>query len=154
MTLVFRGVRSETDELDKIWWLIRQALPIPRHCWPFICDNIPADEWRALFNETGPVATGASYDMAQWFGGQPIRSAGITLVGVAAHYRGSGVARDFLTQWLSELHGRGYPIASLYASTQTLYRSIGFEYSGNQVRFEMPIKALKRTSSSLPVHLV
>ncbi len=64
-------------------------------------------------------------------GDSVIRVAGIANVGTKASFRGKGLATSLLKHLLSELEGRGYLLAALFAGEGTqayrIYRRLGFE---------------------------
>ena len=52
---------------------------------------------------------------------------GIAAVAVAPEHRGSGIGSRLLRVTLQEGRERGFPLSCLYASTQPLYRRLGFD---------------------------
>jgi predicted acetyltransferase len=72
--------------------------------------------------------------MGQWFGGQSVPMMGIAGVAVAPHARGRGVAATLMRAVLAEIAQRRVALSTLFASTQTLYRSVGYELAGSRYR--------------------
>lgn len=68
--------------------------------------------------------------MGQFFGGLSVPMLGIAGVAVAPEARGQGVARAMMQACLKECADEGTPISTLYASTQVLYRQVGYEQAG------------------------
>ncbi len=52
----------------------------------------------------------------------------------------------------AELHSEGLAIASLYASTQYLYRTVGFEQAGTQTNLSIPIASIHCNDRALQAH--
>lgn len=72
--------------------------------------------------------------MGQFFGGRSIPMTGVAGVAVAPEARGSGIALDMMRECMREIGGAGplrAPLSGLYASTQALYRKVGFEQAGH-----------------------
>lgn len=68
---------------------------------------------------------------AQWIAGRSVPMGGVAGVAVAPHVRGHGFARAILRAGLHLMHRRGDAISSLYPTTGTLYRSLGWGYAGS-----------------------
>ena len=77
--------------------------------------------------------------MGQYFGGRVVPMGGIAGVAVAPEARGQGLARRIMTEALRELHGQGTGLSCLYASTQSLYRQVGYEQAGHRGVLSLPI---------------
>ncbi len=67
---------------------------------------------------------------AQWICGQRVPVGGVAGVAVAPHVRGHGFARALLTAGLHLMRRRGDALSTLYPTTGTLYRSLGWGYAG------------------------
>jgi predicted acetyltransferase len=52
---------------------------------------------------------------------------------------------------LEELHESGTALSSLFASTQRLYRRVGYEQAGNRYYHELPLSAIGGLDRSLPM---
>lgn len=108
-----------------------------------------------VFDEGGAVVGGcAFYRMAQWFGGRSVPLAGVTGVGVLPEARGRGVAARMCGALLREAAAEGFPLAGLYASTATLYRSLGFEQAGVTFSYRAPVSSLGDGDARLPCRAV
>jgi predicted acetyltransferase len=128
--------------------------------WPALatllgeCFGIPADRWGSFrqrigdanfrtVHVDGTLAGGLGvYRTGQVFGGRSVPLGGLAGVGVAPEHRGAGVAAEMVASTLEALRDDGVPLAGLYASTQRLYRSVGFEQAGNRVDYEVPLRAI------------
>lgn len=120
-------------------------------------------KWRALVGEEnlrvvrgGPRITAGLgiLDVGQWFGGKLLPMGAIVAVGVAPDVRGSGVGKAMMAEVIRELHGRGVVLSALYASTQRLYRSVGYEQAGSAFRYSAPARAFPADERTLPAHRV
>jgi len=92
------------------------------------------------------------HDFTQHFCGRGIPMGGIAAVGVAPHARARGVARLLMSETIRELRERGVPISTLYASTQHLYRAVGYEQAGSFFRYEAPTRSVPRFRIELEAH--
>ncbi|HYO53075.1 GNAT family N-acetyltransferase [Archangium sp.] len=108
-----------------------------------------------LLREGGSVAaTIILIPMGQWFNGRRVPMVGIGGVGVAPARRGQGSATRLMQAALRELRSQGAPLASLYPSTQPLYRRVGFEQAGSRFEIRVQLSGLdfhERTLSLRPV---
>jgi predicted acetyltransferase len=84
----------------------------------------------------GPDVVGTSLllPMGQYFGHRRVSMTGIALVAVAPHYQRQGVASTLLCSTLKELAAEGVGLSSLFATTQSLYRKVGFANAGTRFR--------------------
>lgn len=85
---------------------------------------------RTLREDGRPIAALSLLDMGQFFGGRPVRSAGVAGVGIEPDRRGRGGAKVLMTRFLEECRELGYPLSTLYASTYAPYRGVGYERAG------------------------
>jgi predicted acetyltransferase len=77
--------------------------------------------------------------MGQYFGGRSVPMLGIAGVAVAPEARGGGIGRRLMEEAIRECARDGWALSGLYASTQSLYRQVGYEQAGH--RFETRIAA-------------
>lgn len=87
--------------------------------------------------------------MGQWFGGRAVPMSGISSVAVDPAERGRGVARHLMREAVRELHASGIALSTLSASTQPLYRSVGYEHAGLQCKVNMQTSRLFTTERTL-----
>ncbi len=131
------------DPLDAYFSIAGEALLYSdRSIWETYVKRIGSENLRGVWDGEQFVGGLAFYRMGQWFGGQAIPTAGISGVAIDPAARGSGACRALLTSLLRELHAEGIPLASLYASTQRLYRGVGFEQSGHRFQYSIPMSSL------------
>jgi predicted acetyltransferase len=86
-------------------------------------------------------------DMAQWFGGQAIATAGISAVGVAPEYRGRKIGAALMLAMLREVREQGVALSTLYPATTQFYRSVGYERAGARTIYTIPTSAFRGISS-------
>lgn len=86
--------------------------------------------------------------MGQFFGGLSVPMLGIAAVGVAPEARGAGLARLLMTAALREARAGGFALSALYASTQSLYRKVGFEQAGYRFVHRMPVHRIDPASDA------
>lgn len=146
-------VRSIDQSLDEYNSIACESLLVnDRDGWQKYIDRIGVENFRGVYD--GPRLAGglAFYRTGQWFGGKQLPCAGVSGVAINAADRGSGGCGALLRSVLRELHAEAVPLASLYASTQYLYRTVGFEHAGTQTEYSIPIASLGCDDRSLPVH--
>jgi predicted acetyltransferase len=76
---------------------------------------------------------------------------GVAGVGIAPEHRGGGTATEMMRETVRTLRADGFPISTLYPATQTVYRRVGYERAGLDVRHEMPTKAIDVRERGTPV---
>jgi len=81
--------------------------------------------------------------MGMYFGGRSVPTHGVAGVTVAPSARGAGVGRSLMTAYLQELNQAGVALCALYASTRSLYRSVGFGTGGSVFTATFPTAALR-----------
>lgn len=142
---------SETQQLGNI---LRQSFNFPASSWDAYFKRLGLKNFRVIRQARRIVGGLALYPMGQWFGGRSIPMSGLAAVGIAPEHRGTGVAAELITQTLKELYANGVPLSALYASTQRLYRKVGYEQAGNYCRFSLPTSSILAGDRSLPVQPV
>jgi predicted acetyltransferase len=101
------------------------------------------DDWRVLRDGAGErVACAMRHALRQHLGGVALPGAGIAGVAVMPEHRQKGYARAIMAEVLREVAGEGGHLALLYASTQSLYRSVGFEQAGFCFKVRLPLSDL------------
>ena len=148
--LTYAPLCDAADE-DTLRDLLSQSLNVPHDRWPFLLNVIGRENLRVL-RRSGRIIGGLGiYRMGQWFGGRPVPCGGISVVGIAPEERARGAAVFLMRAALEELHENGTALSSLFASTQRLYRRVGYEQSGNRHYHELPLSAIGEMGRPLPV---
>jgi len=102
-----------------------------------------AEHMRVLRDGDRVVACLMRIPMGQYFGGKSVPMVGIAGVAVAPEERGKGHARSLMQECLRECAAQGTPITTLYASTQELYRQVGYEQAGHRFTTIVPYTQLE-----------
>lgn len=148
------GSPADDAELQALEGVLQQCFAIPRLPWTSWYDRVGRERIRVV-REQGRVVAGLGvYALAQFWGGESVPMGGVAGVGVAAEARGGGLARAMMTETLRELRAEGVPLSALYASTATLYRTVGYEQAGTKITWEAPLASLPRGRHDLPVRAV
>ncbi|MFG0335681.1 MAG: enhanced intracellular survival protein Eis [Maioricimonas sp. JB049] len=134
--------------------ILFQTLNIPRTRWDEVRDNIGRENLRVLRHGVRLIGGMGLHPAGQWFGGRCVPCCCVTLVGISPEFRRKGAARALMAASLEELRQSGTPIACLYASTQALYRAVGFEQAGTRHQHELPMSMIGIEDRSLDVHEV
>ncbi len=128
-------------ELVPLW---RSSFDATPQEWAAYLDVLGRDAVRAARRGGRVVGGLALFDTAQWFGRRAVPATGLAAVAIAPEARGQGVGRAMLTRCLEEARERGLSLASLYASTQRLYRGLGFEVAGACFQYSQPLRLIGR----------
>ncbi|MCK6475373.1 MAG: GNAT family N-acetyltransferase [Phycisphaerales bacterium] len=97
---------------------------------------------RVLREDGRPVASLLRIPMGQYFGGRRLGLLGIAGVAVPPEHRGRGHARRMMQMAMQEGAAEGFELSGLYASTQSLYRQVGFEQTAYRFRIEIPVPTI------------
>ncbi|MCG8652626.1 MAG: GNAT family N-acetyltransferase, partial [Pirellulales bacterium] len=127
--------------------LLSSELPL----WEKYLDRIGRENVRGVYQGDRLAGGLAFYRMSQWFGGRELGCGGVSGVAVSPVDRGCGACAILLRSLLEELRDQHVPLASLYASTQRLYRAVGFEHAGTQLQYSIPIASMTQTDRSMPI---
>lgn len=148
------GAVCTPEEGETLGEILCQCFNLFASEWPTYRDRIGLENFRFV-RSGGEMAGGLGiYQMAQWFGGEPVPMAGIAAVGVSPEYRGKNVAFELLSHTIRDLYDRGVPISTLYPATQRLYRKVGYEQGGSRCIWELPIESINKRDRTLPIHKV
>jgi predicted acetyltransferase len=133
----------EPRDLDAVLELQAAAFAVSKDDVPAWLERAGSSNVRVLRDHGGsPVASLILVPMAHLFEGRQVPCVGIAGVGVALHARGSGAARELMSQCVRELHRQGVAISSLFPATQSLYRKVGYERAGKLVEYTLDRDAL------------
>lgn len=91
----------------------------------------PNERVLAVYDGSRLMATTTTLQMGQFFGGRSVPMGGLAGVKVDPLDRGRGLARRLLLASLDEMRNRGEHLSTLYPTTASLYRSVGYEMSGS-----------------------
>jgi len=104
----------------------------------------------------GPDAVGTALllPMGQYFGQRRVSMTGVAGVAVFPHYQRQGVATELMRSIIRELAAAGVGLSTLYGSTLSLYRKVGYACAGGRYRAFVDPKRLgveERGGTLLPM---
>jgi predicted acetyltransferase len=148
MTDVVRTARDD-DERAALAAVLVESFGNEELPWARWMDRIGHENVRVLAHD-GAIRGGLGfYPMGQHWGGARVAAIGLAGVGIAPAYRGRGLARTLVAETLADARARHVPLALLYASSTTVYRSAGFEQAGTSIRYAAPTATLGRGDAAL-----
>ncbi|MEO6988848.1 MAG: GNAT family N-acetyltransferase [Aquihabitans sp.] len=102
--------------------------------------SVPSAE-RTVAAYVGDVLMGTvvTLDFTMTWGGSPVPGGGLSSVVVRPELRGRGTARALLRESFDRMRTRGEVVATLFPTTATLYRSVGFEVCGSHEWRRIPL---------------
>ena len=106
----------------------------------------PPNQVLAGYEGSELVATATLIPGGQWFGGCPVDGVAVSAVGVAPHRRGKGISKVLMAEALRLMHERGAAISTLFPTTASLYRSVGYEMAGDYVKRTIPMTDLAKAT--------
>lgn len=137
--------RGEADLVD-VARMLSLAFAGPREGTRQFIDNAQPENIRILRLTNDPSARPQAcfvrVPMGQYFGGKRVPMTGIAGVAVPPESRGGGLALTLMREALREIAAEGTPLSTLYASTQTLYRQVGYEQAGHRFQYRIPIERI------------
>jgi predicted acetyltransferase len=89
------------------------------------------------------VARALIRPFTQYWGGRPLRMAGVAGVVVSPEYRGQGVGTQLMTFVARRSRELGYPVSVLYPATFSVYRRTGWEVAGVWSRVTIETRLLR-----------
>lgn len=89
--------------------------------------------------------------MATFFGGRSVPLLGIAGVAVGPESRGQGLGLKMMRAAVAEAAREGWALSGLYASTQSLYRQVGFEQAGDrcEIALRLPTLGLRERGAAI-----
>ncbi|MEM1367565.1 MAG: GNAT family N-acetyltransferase [Cyanobacteria bacterium P01_H01_bin.15] len=144
------GPPQDTTEERQLGRLVGEAFGVtPEECSRYVT-RLGNQRFRILRSVSVQAGLGI-YEIAQWFGGKPVKAAGIGGVVVAPESRGQGLGKWLMGELLQELFTQNYGISILYPATQTLYRQLGYEQGGTHCEWSIAPETLRGGEYRLPV---
>jgi predicted acetyltransferase len=101
-----------------------------------------------LYDSGRLIAKLTDREQSHWFGGRLVPASGVAGVAVAPEMRNRGVARRLLTHLLHETRERGAAISTLFPTTLTPYRRLGWEEVGALTSTAWPTTAVATATRS------
>jgi len=141
-TKKFKVTPITLKELDTVIGIVADALTIPEEGRKRIIKAMKKDGWKSIRAvRSGNKIVGGSLimDFGHFFGGEAVRSAGITLVGISPEHRRTGACSFMVDEIIRETHRKGIPISTLFPANASLYRKSGFEFAMAWARTEIDL---------------
>ncbi len=129
-------------EQPRIESLLRWAFDVPDEGARRWVERGGLEHWKVARREEEALSCLLAVPTGHYFGGRVVPSRAVCAVATAPEARGEGIAGRLLTATLQDLAREGVAVASLFPSTRTLYRSVGFEPAGTYLRYHVPLRAL------------
>jgi len=89
-------------------------------------DQITLERMHAAWSDGAIVGGAASFNFNVTVPGGDLPTAGVSVVGVYPTHRRRGVLRSLMRAQLDDAHGRGEPLAALWASEESIYGRFGY----------------------------
>lgn len=151
--LKIKPVESQ-DEERALQELGMQGFNFDEERWRSFLTIVDRNTMRVAVDDERVVGGLSFYPIGQWFGGKSVSMAALALVLVAPELRGRGYAHRMLSEVLRQLRADGYSLSTLYASTQQVYRKVGFQQAGNSYDYMSSIRDIEVPKQTLPMRRV
>lgn len=149
MTRPAFGPPASSGEWERVAEILSGAFHLPAETWELWFGRVGRENVRVLRRSGRVVAVLGIHRFRAFYFGRPVPAGGIAAVGVPPESRGAGVAAELMTRAIREMREDGTPTSILYASTQRLYRRVGYEQAGTHFRWSIPLGALLPGSRDL-----
>lgn len=116
--------------------------------------DVPVRDWvRDYIARDGErtVGTFRIHDVRVSRGDVALRCGGVGAVAVPVECRHGGVGSSLMTWALRHMRDDGYPLASLYAFSESFYRRFGYEVCGLRWQLDVPVHRMPAGSPELPI---
>jgi len=137
------GTPSE-DHREQVAQAMRVSLNLSHAFLEHSAPALPLEQFRCAFEDGRVIATAASRDYRQWFGGRELAMSGIWGVTTLPERRGTGLATGAVGAILREARERGIPISALYPAALRPYRGLGYELAGTYTEHRVHLDDLPR----------
>jgi predicted acetyltransferase len=141
--------QMKTDELGEVSSIVGDAFAFAADEAASWLSKGGLEHLRVVRDAGRVVAALLQIPMGQYFGGKSVPTVGIAGVGVGIVDRGRGAGQTLMQSTIREIASRGVALSTLYPSTQTLYRSAGYERAGKLMRVTLPTHLFRAPRTSL-----
>ncbi|MFP4653246.1 MAG: enhanced intracellular survival protein Eis [Phormidium sp.] len=143
-------ILSDSEEAKRLNEILSQCFLIPLDQCASYIDILPQENYR-LVRQDNQIGGGlVTVSTGHWLGGRLVDCMGVSSVGIAPEYRGTGAATTLLGNLLRELYDQGVPLSSLYPATPPLYRKLGYEQAASRCLWEVSLTSLRPQKPQLP----
>lgn len=122
--------RQRPDESEASYRIRAQAFQARLRPYDPDMPVVADDQFHVARLDGRLVATVVTVPERQWFGGRAVPMGAISGVAVLPDARGLGLARRLMVEAIEAMRDRGEVLSSLYPTTSSLYRSVGYEFGG------------------------
>jgi predicted acetyltransferase len=143
------GPARDDSEFEALMAILRLVFSFPPERGERYADRLGHENFRVIRAGEEPVGGLALIRMGQFFGGRSVPSVGISVVGIAPHFRGQGAGRCLMRQTVEDLHRAGATLSALYPATQPIYRSAGYEQAGGRWETTLPLNDINISDHEL-----
>lgn len=102
----------------------------------------------AGFDGDEMVATGGTFSLQLTVPGNVVPAGGTTMIAVKPTHRRRGLLRQMMRYHIDEVHGRGEPLAALWASDTAIYGRFGFGLASRRHEYTIATEHLQFHGSS------
>ena len=99
--------------------------------------NFELERMHAALDGHAFVGGAGSYGLRMTVPGGVLPTAGVTVVAVLPTHRRRGILRAMMRAQLDDVHERGEPLATLFASEETIYGRYGYGLASWNLHFEI-----------------
>jgi predicted acetyltransferase len=117
---------ERTSALAPIWHYFGTATTPPEDRASRILEVLPDGRMHIAVEDDSIVGGAGAFQFDLTVPGGPVRTAGVTVVGVLPSHRRRGILRELMRAQLDDVHARGEPLAALWASEASIYRRFGY----------------------------
>lgn len=153
-TALRHGPIDDPNDFARFQAISEQCFRFPSSYWAPYVANMGRENFRGVWRDNEIVGGYGVYRVGQFFGRRRLELAAIAVVGVPPEERALGIAAEMMTASLRELRDIGTPLAALFASTQRVYRKVGYEQAGSRVMYRVATADFPRTRERLPAQPV
>lgn len=151
MSLPFEYAVAVEAEMPAMARMIHHAFGFPTESCETWLRKSPVSDLRVARVAGEPAACLRLVPMGQYFGGRAVPMTGIAGVATAPERRGQGLARRMMEACVEELAAAGVAMSTLYPSTRSLYRKVGYEEAGRYFSVRVPVSGLGEGRAELIV---
>lgn len=123
------GRRADDDVVGRL--VAHAFATLPEHV-PATLELAGRGNGRLICDGPDVVGTGLLLPMGQFFGQRRVSMTGVAAVTVAPHHQRQGVATTLMRSILTELATAKVGLSTLFATTATLYRRVGYACAGTR----------------------
>ncbi|MFI6323113.1 enhanced intracellular survival protein Eis [Nonomuraea sp. NPDC050556] len=146
------------DDLDGVLDIRKRSFGVlsaaDREQWrKTVLPQLEAGRYLGAFDGARIAAAARLRGFTQWWHGRPQPMAGVAGVTVNPEDRGRGIGGQIMRAVIERAAELGDAVSALYPATTPIYRGLGYEHAGAQLRVTIPADALRAIRASNQVKL-